>query len=258
MFSINNKNQFEQFQYIEDKNGTINYLTDERTIWTIKNPSENTIKWYSENLNSVILRKYLNNDYLMSSLAAEKIKEYGSGQGEACIIKFSIKNENYFLLTIDNKPYVQNVQGLKEKNDKEEGDCIVRELKEECNISITKDQLKKIGEWSFTSSNNLVDSAWSAQTILFYIEPKFEQIQHLIKNIEFKTDDFTIIDVNSYDFKLDETKYVVIIPEKTMIDIPDSIFNHKFNNHHRECIHKLLRLSKSYSINYLNSFTVEM
>jgi 8-oxo-dGTP pyrophosphatase MutT (NUDIX family) len=254
-FSIN-YNKFKNPQYLESEDGTISDFPKDEEIWTIKNPSETIIKFYQENYPNVVLRKYLDNIYLMSSLAAEKIRPYGSGQGSCCIIRFKYKDASYFLLFTDNKPYVQNCQGGALENENMVK-CMLRELFEEGKIIVKEKQLQEIGNWSFIMSNSLVDCSWKAETTLFFAELDYEQIEHLLTN-ELKEDDVTIFDASKYDFKLDETKFILTIPEKVMEDMPDKIMDRTFNGHHRECIHRLLKLSKSYPVNYLNSFIVNV
>lgn len=258
MFSINNKNTFGDIQYIEDANGQLTYPTD-ATVWTIKNPSNECIEWYHANFPTIVVRTYQDNTYIMSQSASEKIKEYGFGQGEACIIKFYHMGNPYFLFTIDNKPYLQNVQGGRDTTDAINGDCVIREIKEEVGIDISKSDITRIGEWSFLTKNNLVDSSWPASTTLFYSCVDFSKVAHLFANVTPNTDEPTIIDASSYTFKLDETRFVVCIPEKIIEHMPDMIVadkSYRFSGHHRECIHRILQLTKSYPVDYLHSFNV--
>lgn len=258
MFSINNKNTFGDIQYIEDLSGSFAHPVD-AGVWTIKNPSSECIEWYSTNLPTAVVRTYQYNTYIMSQSASEKIKEYGFGQGETCIIKFYHNDTPYFLFTLDNKPYLQNVQGSREKTDSVDGDCIIREIREEVGVEISKSDITRIGEWSFLMKNNLVDSSWPASTTLFYSCVDFSKVAHLFTNVTLDTSEPTIIDASSYTFKLDETRFVVCIPEKIMERVPDMIVADKpyrFSGHQRECIHRILQLTKSYPVDYLHSFNV--
>jgi 8-oxo-dGTP pyrophosphatase MutT (NUDIX family) len=76
--------------------------------------------------------------YLMSTAAYNSI----TGLGEVCIIKVISTSGNYFLLTIDNKKYIQNVQGGTEVKDGSIGNCIIREIKEELAIDIKYSEIR--------------------------------------------------------------------------------------------------------------------
>jgi 8-oxo-dGTP pyrophosphatase MutT (NUDIX family) len=191
----------------------------------------------------------------MSKMAFEKIKPDGFNDGEVCVIEFEYNSERFYLFTIDNKPYIQNVQGCKEPSDTVLGDCIIRELMEEISLVTTKDKLKEIGYWSFLEENTIVDKSVSSRSVVFYMYTDYENIKHLFPN-GIKNNAINIVDAKDIQIKLDETLFIIAVPKTMMNDAPMIINNKNFNGHHRECIHRLNNNSKC-DIHYLYSFFIE-
>jgi hypothetical protein len=255
MLSISTINKYNDPQFIEDINGTYQYPTNVNTVWTIKNPSKECQTWYKKNCSDIELRKYADDLYLMSKAASEKIKPEGNNDGEVCVIEFTYDNDNYYLFTIDNKPYIQNVQGCKEPFDIALGDCIIRELQEEIGLYTTKDKLRQIGYWSFMEINTIVNKNALSESKVFYLYTHFENVKQLFpKNLE--NDKVNIVDVKDIGLKLNETIYILAIPKSIINVVPSIIGKNTFCNHHRECIHRL-NGTKKFNVDYLCSFFIK-
>jgi 8-oxo-dGTP pyrophosphatase MutT (NUDIX family) len=252
------KNKFGDILYgeIKDKNYKREKLPNIYEVWAIKNPSKKTKEYYEK----CEIRIYNNIEYLMSKKASEVISKESNCYGSCGIVSFCYNKKRYFIMNIDNKRYIQNPQGG--INDKETAiDCIIREINEELKIIILKEQCKEIGFWSLSSSvNELVETKFHIYTTLFFIDVTYEQIKHLIiDNLK----DFNIIPVKKYNFKLDETQYVIISEQSNIEKYNENIqlikknkkINHNWNGHHRQAILSLLNINK-YDISYLNDFSI--
>jgi hypothetical protein len=251
MFKITATNKWGDLQYSEAIDGTISYPMDESKIWVIKNPSFRCISYYKRNMPNAQIRKYKNVNYLLNTKAADAI----TGSGEVCVIKVITRTTNYFLLTIDSKRYIQNVQGGKDGTDGDTGNCIIREIKEELNINVKRSEIKQIGYWKRYFWQGILECNYGYIVNIFYSELTIDKVQHLIKN-DLKVDEINIMDVSQDG--LSETKYVLFVPEKMIEDLPDIIFEHDFTCQHRQVIHSILGLKKRYEMPHIREFYVKM
>lgn len=249
MLSIFKTNQFGDNCYIPS--GDIQLPVDEG-FWTIKNPTPEIIEHYPRNC----IREYNGNQYLLSSKASSVLSPYKDTFGSAGILCFEHKGKKYFVLSVDNKKYLQNPQGGGNIGELP-CDTIIREVREELNVKIVKEQCKERGGWKSKNYNELVETEFLCTTHLFYNDISFEQVKHLIQH-ELMPDNLNIFPVDKYDFKLDETQYVIMISEDYLMDAPESInlekkeglISHSFQGHHREVLLRAIGKTK-YEIKYL-------
>lgn len=131
-------NKFGDFQY--DGQMLPNEMDINPTkIWTIKNPNQAVIDYFYD----FEQREYNGVNYILSPKASEVIPYPGQEyNGSACIIY----TEDYFILVADNKPYMQNVQGMKSKDETRPVDTIVREINEEIGLVMEDHRFEIIGE----------------------------------------------------------------------------------------------------------------
>lgn len=242
--------------------GPVSAPSFEEGSWLIKNPSNKCKEKYPE----AEIRMYNTSCYLFSKLAV-KIPPPNQN-GEAVVIEVKIKGNRYFLMMADNKKYIQNCQGGKNKNDKNEGECILRELKEELNIKCDKTGLIKLGHWSFQFDllKWLDNYSYLSTTTLFYLNLPYEKVIHLDPRKRLMSDNIKeqiiIYDAKlAYSFELDETDFVyfILVPEGEgkceMESYPSKIGGKDFNDHHREVLRRLCGLSPQKQ-NYLIEFDV--
>jgi 8-oxo-dGTP pyrophosphatase MutT (NUDIX family) len=222
--------------------------SDNDGVWTILNPNSDIIKLYPD----CEIRQYGSNKLLMSKCASDKIQKPYNHDGAALVISFVYNGIKYFILVADNKPYLQNVQGGMIDDDKMDPRlCAVRELMEELNITINTDMLTYIGKYGFIYKNDIIgDYAHPATTHVFKINLKFEDVQHLIQH------ELNPNDTNIQFFKLDETEFVVMIPEHLIDNLPNKINGKEFGNHHREILHRQVSSNKKISTSHLAFFEI--
>ncbi len=130
-------------------------------------------------------------------------------------------------------------------------------MKEELGIVTNHESLRRIGAWGFSYKNELVGNySHPANTTLFFVELPFDQIAHLVIR-ELNPTTVNVFDVREYDFVLDETNFVVFIPQQILETLPSSIAtsNKKFDGHHREILRRASGLSPK-EISYLEYFEV--
>jgi hypothetical protein len=261
--NILKKNKYGDILYIENHKNHNTYdsydsydLPDDIGIWIIKSPSNELKKYYSNYENRV----YNNIEYLLSSAASKIISKNTNSYGSCGIISFLHKNTRYFIMTIDDKNYVQNPQGGQNEGETPI-ECIKRELFEELNINIYDKQCKEVGFWSFNRKNELIDIIFNHKTTLYYINVSFEQIKHLITR---ELLNMNIINVADYNFKLDETLYVIISSFENImshdknikITKKDKLLFYPWDGHHRQAILSLYGVEK-YKTSYLKDFFVK-
>jgi 8-oxo-dGTP pyrophosphatase MutT (NUDIX family) len=257
MLSIWKTNKFGDNCYIPSIGNSDIPLPIDEGFWTIKNPTTDIIEHYSHNN----IREYNGNHYLLSSKANSVLSPHKDTFGSASVLCFEYKSKKYFVLTVDNKKYLQNPQGGGNIGE-EPCDAIIREVKEELNVEIMKEQCKEIGGWKFKNYNELVETEFLSTTHLFFIEVSFEQVKHLIQH-ELMPNELNIFSVEKYDFKLDETEYVIMISEDYLVQAPEKItlvkkegtVLHSFEGHHREAILRSIGKTK-YEIKYLLDFFI--
>lgn len=240
MLKSNKKNRFGDNQYEESVDGTI--MTPEGLIWTIKNPSNDIQSRYPD----AIVRKYNDISYMLSKKALEVIPKSINNPytGSACIMTVGGRS---IILVADNKPYIQNCQGMRNEDEINPVVTMKRELKEELNISVTEDRFEEIGHWSFVNNIELIDAQISSKTILFHLTLSDDEISHITGEI----DTFQIIDYFN-----DEVIFVVVVPFDQLDSISENINGKSFNAHHREALRKFLNHDAKYNIEYLKEFHV--
>jgi len=252
MLSIFKTNQFGQNCYIPS--GDVALPVDE-DFWTIKNPTPEIVEHYPSNC----VREYNGTQYLLSSKASAFLSPYKDTVGSAGILCFEHNDKQYFILMVDNKKYLQNSQGTSIIGETPI-DLITRIVKEELNIKVEKEQCKERGGWKFKNYNELVETEFLQTTFLFYINVSFEQVKHLIQH-ELVSNNLNIFPVEKYDFKLNDTQYVIMISENYLTDAPENInlekkeglILHSFQGHHREVLLRAIGKTK-YEIKYLLDF----
>jgi hypothetical protein len=252
MLSIFKTNQFGNNCYIPF--GDIPLPID-KDFWTIKNPTSEIIEHYPHNN----VREYNGNKYLLSSKASSVLSPYKDAFGSVGMLRFEHKGKKYFVLLVDNKKYLQNPQGGGNIGELP-CDTIIREVREELDVKIVKEQCKERGDWKFKNYNELVETEFLHTTQLFSIDVSFDQVKHLIQH-ELIPDNLNIFPIEKYDFKLDETQYVIMISEDYLIYAPETIdlgkkegsISHSFQGHHREVLLRVIGKTK-YEINYLTDF----
>lgn len=257
LFTVFKTNRFGDKCYIENSIGTF----DEKMImgenfWTIHDPSQECVDYFTENLPGCGIRDYNNIPYLLSPTAFEKLPEQKINQGSACIITFQYKGIMWYLLVSDNKPYIQNCCGMAEESETPK-QCMIRELKEELAISeaVSEKKITEKGYWSFIYSNELVSASWPVQTTLFHLHLSYFEIAHLITDFEILSSDvWNSIKIND----VDEIDTIFIIPEHILDEVEEILNGKTFNNHHRCCLHHLSGIDYSeFNISYLNEFHIE-
>jgi 8-oxo-dGTP pyrophosphatase MutT (NUDIX family) len=223
-------------------------LPKDEGYWSIIHPSENIIRHYPH----CEVRNYDGKRYLLSTEASENLTRNKNNIGACGILSFVYHCKRYFILTIDNKPYVQNPQGAGKENELPI-DCLKRELEEELKVKVSDEQCKEIGYWKFSSHNELVGSTFYTKTHLYFVDVRFDQIEHLFSDRikpswKFYLPDISIVDVREYKYELDETKYVIftsVLNVKRYQDVVswlegDKIISYKWSGHHREVLLSIL------------------
>lgn len=254
MLSILKTNKFGDNCYIPS--GDIPLPMD-NGFWTIKNPTTYIVEQYPNNS----IREYNGNRYLLSSKANSVLSPHKNTFGSAGVLFFEHECKKYFVLTVDNKKYLQNPQGGSNIGEKP-CDVIIREVREELDVKIVKDQCEEKGGWKFKNYNELVETEFLCETHLFSIKISFDQVKHLIQH-ELMPNELNIFSVEKYDFTLDETQYVIMISEDYLVNAPEKIdlvkkeglVSHSFDGHHREVLLRAISKTK-YEIKYLLDFNV--
>lgn len=218
--SILKTNKFQDAQYVEDENGSL--ILDPKGFWTIKNPSDSMKKWILENIPGSTVYTCSSGQYILSPKASNVIKREGEGCGCAIRLRFSDSNgRKWCLMMADNKPYAQHVQGSMNESESEE-ECIIREAKEETGIDLSNKSLVRWAKYSFLGGNELVDCFWPVTTTVFFAMLEWKEVSHLFPNglIDNK---INIVDAKEYKFQLDETRYILAIPEHSETVFPSKI-----------------------------------
>jgi hypothetical protein len=259
MLSIFKTNKFGDNCYVPTDDGLSSdkLLLSDENFWTIKNPTADIIKQYPQNN----IRKYNGNNYLLSSKASSVLSPNKDTFGSAGVLCFEYNSKKYFILTVDNKKYLQNPQGSRNTGVYDPYDTIACIVGEELNVKIEKEQCKERGGWKFKNYNELVETEFICATHLFSIDVSFEQVKHLIQD-ELNPDNLNIFPVEKYDFKLTDTQYVIMISEDCLVHAPenidlmkkDGLVSHSFQGHHREVMMRAIGKTK-YEIKYLLDFT---
>ncbi len=258
MLQITATNKFGNHCYQESETGELDYPND-ASIWTIKTPSAKCLEFYGNKFPLCKTRTYNNIQYLMSSQAYEKIPPEKISSGSACIVQFEHNEKKYFIMTVDNKKYLQNPQGS--CNDNESSiDCAIREVVEETNINLDKTNMKELGFYSFESYNEIIDYRNVVTTSVFYVTVPYNNVKHLL--LTDPQNEMMIVNVHDYSFSLDETQYVIVIPEQLIESHPDSLkldkngvmVDHAFSGHHRQMLLNVIGSNKKYNTSYLSKF----
>ena len=255
---IKDINKWNDIIYQQKDDGDLDIPTD-NGIWTIWHPSIKIKKFYP----NCVVRKYGKDQFLLSSEASKIIPSNEDAGGSAAILTFFVNEKRYFLCTIDSSKYIKNAQGGANYGESRI-ECLKREIYEELKINLRDEQCTQIGHWIYTSYNKIVYTKFKNRTDLFLVELEIEQISHLLNNrIIQETEDMIIISAKEYDFKLDETQYVVItsidaidtFPEKFEYQVNNKKIKLEWNGHHREALLCLLGKSR-FKISYLLNFDV--
>lgn len=231
--SIIKTNKFGDYQY--DGQNLPNIMEiDPTKIWTIKNPTQTVIDY----LYNYEQREYNSVNYILSPKASEVIpypnQEYN---GCACIIY----TDDHVILVADNKPYMQNVQGMKSKNETRSIDTIMRKINEEIGLDMKYYRFVKIGEWSFNNVVDLVDSVFESKTIVYSLRLVLKEIA--------KFDEITHVDN-------DEIQFVAKIPISAIADYPNMIQDKTFAGHHRQALYDFFEIDKKENISYLRNYHI--
>lgn len=223
-------------------------------IWAIETPSDYSIQYFQEKNSKCQIREYNNVPFLMSPKAFECVPIENTQGGSASVISFTYNNNKYYLMVADNKKYLQNVAGSMTPGESYI-ECAEREIKEE--VGIEKVNLKEIGSFSFTHTNKLVNVEWEMITKIFYSEVNISDIQHLFpKDFQLSNDQVNIISVDQLESNLNEIEKVFIIPETQLKNLPETIEEKAFGNHHRSILHILSFDENPFNVSYLKSFNV--
>jgi len=231
--------------------------------WSIIHPSEKMINLYP----NCEVRTYNGTRYLLSTKASENLTRSTNSIGACGVLSFVYNCKRYFILTIDNKPYLQSPQGAGKDNELPI-DCLKRELYEELKVQVSNDQCKEIGYWRFSFHNELVGSTFQTKTHLYFVDVRFEQIEHLISDRiksswMFYLPEMSIVDVTEYNYELDETKYVIFTSALNIRRYQDVVswlendktITYKWSGHHREVLLSILGESR-YKTDYLKEFVI--
>lgn len=252
-------NKFGNHCFVEsnDDNGVPVQDLSQDDFWTIENPSQLLIDYFPHNK----VRIYNNINYLLSNKASENIPTDTTRFGCACVVYFTHKDKKYFINVVDNKPYFQNPQGGSNEGETaiETG---IRELSEELKIFVDKEQFVEAGYWTFSDYNALVDTTFEVTTIFYSLNLSYSKVEHLITR-DLSENQLNIFNVNEYDFELDETQYVIIIPEDILLDSEteinlmkkDKLTRHTFSGHHRNIMMNVI--NKDYAFHYAHSYLKE-
>lgn len=239
MLTLVKKNRFGDCQYKVADDGSI--AAPSGAIWTIRNADEQLQRCYPGS----VLREYNGVNYLLSARAAEVIPRTVNlpYSGSACILTVN----NTLILLADNKPYIQNCQGMRKEDETDPAITMARELEEELKISVNPDRFKQIGYWTFVNNIDLVDTSMASKTILFSLSCTAQEVAHLTTDL----DKFQVIKFTS-----DEVVFVVAIPDNQLESIPEQIEGKSFTGHHREALRQYLGMTPKYSTSYLKEFKI--
>lgn len=237
-------------------------------VWVIENPSMRCLRYYLKNDPKCQLRLYQDIPFLMNSGAQKSVPVQNRiCKSAACVVRFEAFGRRFYVLLIDDKQYVQNPQGG--ANAGETGAMTAaREIHEELKIIVDPNEIKPIGNWSVKRQMQLVNCKIEVRSELFLLDATFSQVAHLIppdvENTLKDTRNVVIVPVDRYQFKLDETEYVLFVPEDC-IDHVDEFFTlpkrdsgdvryYNFRGHHREILHRLSKSKRRFFTKYLDSF----
>lgn len=201
-------------------------------VWTVENPSQEVLDVYHKDGTEV--RTYGEKTFLMSAKAASCIQPEGLSSGSAVALYFIHKGVKYYVMTIDNKPYMQHPQGMANEGESAV-ECAVREVKEELNIALSPHKLAECGGWSFSNYNELVDYERISTTTLFAARITFDDVKHLVGSRDLDEN----YHINITDVKdLDETQHVCFVSEYMFSRAEESYELRggrkvAFNGHHR-------------------------
>lgn len=241
MLNIKAENRFGNRTYVfqDGSEGTHISELDTNDFWTIELPSSD-----------VVVRTYGDRTYLMSRKAADNILKYKGRGGSVTVLSCIINDEEFIILTGDNKRYLMNCGGSCDNNtDETYKQTAVREIKEELNISIDVDRLDKIATYSFEYSNVLIgDVSWENVTKCFRARLKQDEVQHLIPSGHVMTD-MNVFEVS----ELGETELVVFLKPSVMSEIPKKIHGKDFDGHHRKIICHVYDIDNDINVDYLSS-----
>lgn len=267
--SVLKRNKFQNTQYVEDDNGTCDLPVTE-VFWTIKSPSESLKDSILQLIPGATIYTCSSGEYILSPKASTVIKEEGAGSG--CAIRLSFYDPNgkkWCLMSVDNKPYAQHVQGIMDKGETDE-QCIIRETKEETNIDLSNKVLIKWAKYSFLGGNELVDCHWPVETNVFCATLQWNDVSHLFPH-PLVDNTINIVNVDEYDFKLDETQFILAIPEDVNILFPSTIEEIRktkpvngiivdvpleFGNHHRALFDYFINELPTPKFPYLHTFEI--
>lgn len=208
---VNKTNKYGDPQYIEDENETI--TINKEGFWSIKNPSSKMKELCNTFINGSILYTCSSGEYIISPKSSKVIKK--EGEGLCCSIRLRFKDTNgklWCLMVCDNKHYLRHLTGVI-NNDKTNRDCIIRVSNEQLRIDMINKPLIKWAEFSFLENHDLVDCSWIIKNIVFFTQLEWKDVSHLFTNHHLIDNKINIINTKEYGFVLDETEYIVCIPE---------------------------------------------
>lgn len=265
-FVINKTNKYGESQYIESPYGkSINDIP----VWVVKNPSIECTNWLLRNYPGSGIRYYNNIKFVMSHKALEVINPENSQQSSGIIVRFTYRNEGYYIMVTDIKDYAQFCHGASESGETPE-EAAVRELQEELAIFIDKNYLLNVGNFSYTNYDPLVEYKRHSVTTMFLLDLPFESVKHLFPD-GINQDGITITDVKSLQFSLNEINYVLCIKESRIDTLPKFIdeiqiprvvngkikfYPCKFSDHNIEFLRRLIGLPPKYDVSFFRTFNV--
>lgn len=238
-------------------------------FWVIQEPSQACLEHYHSSDSKCKVRTYEGVSFLMSPGALNRTPvQHRVGKTAACVVRFQRFGRVYYILLIDDKRYLQNPQGG--ANFGETGaQTAAREMGEELGIHVEPEELTPIGEWTVNKLVHLVNARTMVRSELFLFDAEFARIAHLIppdvQSIVKNATDAIIVPVDVYPFKLDETEYVVIVPEDCLDNIDEFIVlpkrdgtegRYTFRGHHREILHRMSGSRRKFFTKYLNTFVL--
>lgn len=234
MFTIIKRNKYGNDQYAVGGN-----LLPTGDIWTIRDPPQGF------EYPDTIKRVYNGVTYLLSPKATDVIPEKESEySGSACLITVN----DCFIMVIDNKPYIQNCQGMKLATEINPVDTMVREIFEELKIVVSPDRLKEIGSWTFNNNIELVDTVMLHKTILFHLECTSHEVAHIVSEFDHS---------KVIPFISDKITTVVTVPFSELDTLPEKIAGKTFMDHHREILRMFLKMPVKYECRYLKEFKLQ-
>lgn len=238
-------------------------------VWAIENPSRDCLQYYAKHDPKCRVRYYGDVPYLLSPDALEKVPLHNrTARTGACVVRFEKYGRRYYVLLIDDKRYVQSAQGG--ANARESGaETAAREVGEELGIKVLPSELEPIGEWSVKKLSQLVNCKTEVRAELFLLEADYARVAHLVplsEESKLRTlKDIMIVPSDAYPFALDETQYVLIVPEDCLDDIGEfitlqnshgEVVQYTFRGHHREILHRLSGSKRHFFTKYLSTFRV--